>query len=87
MLSLSKCEACGQQEATDEVEGLQLCTACGKALTGRNSPVVRSVVLPASSASRPNRYDKPGPALITPWLLVFVAAFFLFVMYLILVVA
>lgn len=50
-------------------------------------PAVHSISQPAPSVSRPNRYDKPGPALITPWLLVFVAAFFLFVMYLILVVA
>ncbi len=87
MLRLSKCEACGQQAATAEIEGLQLCAACGKTLTGRNSPVARSVVLPAPSVSRPNRYDKPGPGLFTPWFFIFIAAFFLFILYLALVVA
>ncbi len=87
MLSLSKCEACGQQAATAEVEGLQLCAACGKALTGQESPAARSVSQPAPSVSRPNRYDKPGPGLFTPWFFIFIAVFFLFVMYLVLVVA
>ena len=84
---LPKCEVCGQQAATAEVEGLQLCAPCGKIWTGQNIPAVHSVSRPAPSVSRPNRYDKPGPALFTPWFFIFIAVFFLFVMYLVLVVA
>ena len=50
-------------------------------------PAPRSVALPSTPVSRPSQYGRSEPPVLTPWLIAYLAALFLFVMYLVLVVA
>lgn len=42
-----KCEACEQQAAIAEIDGLRLCAACGEVLTRQNNVAVHPIARPA----------------------------------------